>query len=421
MALLVAAGVGVVINQPDDVATAAADRSSPAAPVADVTATLLPSTTDTSPSATTALGTSPASTPSTFSPTTSDSAPPPAGSNPSLALRPVADLDSPSGLIDLPGAGPVLVSSLDGRIRSVDLVTGASTVVLDLSGIISSGGERGLLNIVASPDGSRLYANFTDRGGDTEIRSWPIAGGRPQGGPNDGVLHLEIGQPYANHNGGNLEFGPDGLLWIGTGDGGSAGDPGDEAQDVNSLLGKMLRVQPNPAGGVIAPSDNPRWGGRPEIWGIGLRNPWRYSFDSATGKLWIGDVGQRAREEVSVIDPGADRPNFGWDDVEGDRPFEGSVQSSFTAPVVTYGHDDDGGCSITGGRVYRGTAVPSLAGWYLFGDYCGGWIRAVPADDPTRTPVELNGDVGPIISFEVLDTGELVILTPSGIQAIVAS
>ena len=149
--------------------------------------------------------------------------------------------------------------------------------MLDVSEQISTGGERGLLGLAVDPAGDRLYLDFTDRRGDTEIRSWGLG---PDGLPiaGDGVLHLEIGQPFENHNGGNLVFGPDGALWIGTGDGGGAGDRGEVAQDDGSLLGKMLRVVPDPAGGVLAPATNPEWE-RPEIWGIGLRNPWRYSFD----------------------------------------------------------------------------------------------------------------------------------------------
>ena len=369
---------------------------------------------------TTATSTSSASTadPSTTSTTaaTSSTTSEPAGP-PTIALEPLASLDSPSALVDLPGDGPVLVSTLAGRVLEVDLVTGSSQVVLDLSDQVSTGGERGLLGLAADPEGERLYVNHTDRGGDTDIRSWPLVDGAPAGGPGGGTVHLEIDQPYPNHNGGHLVFGPDGALWIGTGDGGSSGDPQDVARDPDELLGKMLRVVPEPAGGV-RPADNPDWGGRPEIWGIGLRNPWRYSFDRETQRLWVADVGQNTTEEVSVVDADHPMADFGWDEMEGDRPFEGSPDPAFVDPVVTYGHDE--GCSVTGGYVYRGEAVPSLSGWYLFADFCGGWIRGVPADAPTSPPVELVAEAGDVIAFAELSDGEVLVLTREGISRIVA-
>ncbi len=356
------------------------------------------------------------------SPETSPAPPstePPTGTDPRIRLGPLLPLTRPSSVVDPAGDGPVLVSTLDGTIHAVDLDTGATDVVLDLRAQVSTGGERGLLGMAIDPGGDRLYVDFTDNTGDTEIRSWALADGRPVGGPDDGVLHLGVGQPYPNHNGGDLVFGPDGMLWIGTGDGGSGGDPGEVAQDPTRLLGKMLRVEPDPAGGVAVPASNPDWGGRPEVWGIGLRNPWRYSFDRRTGRLWIGDVGQDTVEEVSVVDPTAPMPNFGWDDVEGDRPFEGELDPSFVAPVVTYDHGQ--GCSVTGGYVYRGATIASMYGWYLFGDYCGGWIRAVPADAPDQEPVELVPDAGPVISFAQLGDGELVVLGPDGLRRVVAA
>ena len=155
------------------------------------------------------------------------------------------------------------------------------------------------------------------------------------------------------------------------------------------------------------------------MWGIGLRNPWRYSFDRATNRLWIADVGQGDVEEVTVVDPTEPAPNFGWDDVEGDEPFEGTVRDAFTMPVVTYRHDD--GCSVTGGYVYRGAAIPGLYGWYLYGDYCGGWVRAVPSSDPGRAPVLLLDGVGSVLSFGELEDGELLLLTQDGVRRLVAT
>ena len=336
------------------------------------------------------------------------------GTNPTIRLGPEIELAGASALADPAGPGPVLVTTLDGRVHALDLDAGTTEVVLDVSDRISTGGERGLLGMAIDPAAERIYLDYTDRGGDTEIRSWALGSeGVPEA--SEGVLHLEIGQPFPNHNGGNLVFGPDGALWIGTGDGGGAGDRGEVAQDDSSLLGKMLRVSPSPRGGVEAIPSNGEWE-RPEIWGIGLRNPWRYSFDRATHRLWIADVGQNTIEEVSVVDGDADLPNFGWDTVEGANDYEGEPHPDFTMPVVTYDHRE--GCSITGGYVYRGRAIPSLHGWYLYSDYCTGFVDAVPADEPTTDPVRLLEDVGRVISFGELEDGELVLLTSTGVQRV---
>ena len=340
------------------------------------------------------------------------------GTDPLVELGPLIELSAPSAVADVPGPGPVLVSTLDGLVHEVDLEAGTSDVVLDLRDQVSTGGERGLLGIAVDPEGERLYVDFTDTDGDTDVRSWPLDDrGRPIA-DGDGTLHLEIGQPFANHNGGNLVFGPDGALWVATGDGGGAGDRGEVAQDDGWLLGKMLRVLPDPAGGVLAPASNPDWE-RPEIWGIGLRNPWRWSFDRATNRLWVADVGQSTIEEVTVVDGDHPAPNFGWDILEGDNTYEGEPSDDLVDPVVTYGRDD--GCSITGGYVYRGDRNPSLHGWYVFSDFCQGWIRAVPADDPEQEPVELVASVGSVVSFGELEDGELLVLATDGIRRMVAA
>lgn len=397
------AGAGLVFRQqigdvygyvfPDGIVDDAQDRTSEPAPTTDTSAP--PSTSDTS---------------------TTTAAPTDTGTDPAIALMPVVELAGPSAVADPAGPGPVLVSTLDGRVRLVDLGTGVAEVVLDLSDRVSTGGERGLLGLALDPQGDRLYLNYTNTAGDTEIRSVAMDGDRPADGFDAAVLHLEIGQPYRNHNGGNLVFGPDGALWVGVGDGGSANDPAGVAQDPDVILGKMLRVIPDPTGGVAAPASNPDWGERPEIWAIGLRNPWRYSFDRATGMLWVADVGQDAREEVTVVDPGADRVNFGWSRLEGSRPLAGEDGPELTGPTFEYSHDE--GCSITGGHVYRGGEIESLQGWYLFGDFCGGWIRAVPADDPARPPVELVSDFGPVLSFAELEDGEVLVLGYEGVFAV---
>ena len=404
VALVVLVGLGIAFRQqvgdvygyvfPDGIVDDAEDRTSAPAP-----------TTPDEPSTSTSA---PPSTTTTVRPET--------GRDPAVALEPIVDLPGPSAAVDPAGPGPILVSTLDGRVHAVDLDAGTSEVVLDLSDRVSTGGERGLLGLALDPAGDRLYLNYTNTAGDTEVRSVAMDGALPAASPDSSVLHLEIGQPYRNHNGGNLVFGPDGALWIGVGDGGSANDPAGVAQDPDVLLGKMLRVLPDPSGGVAAPASNPDWGERPEIWAIGLRNPWRYSFDRATGQLWIADVGQNAREEVTVVDPTADRVNLGWNRLEGTRPLAGEPGPDLTDPQLEYTHDE--GCSITGGHVYRGDDNPSLQGWYLFGDFCGGWIRAVPAEDPGSPPVELVSGFGPVLSFAELEDGELLVLGQAGVHAV---
>lgn len=287
--------------------------------------------------------------------------------------------------------------------------------------VTTDGGEQGLLGLAFHPDfatNGRVYVNYTARGegredGRTvveEITVDPAATGAAQVRSRRPVL--EIPQPYSNHNGGNIVFGPDGRLWIGTGDGGSADDPDDLAQDPDSLLGKMLRLD----------VDTP--GAEPEIWADGLRNPWRYSFDPATGDLWIGDVGQNAVEEVDVVRAAAEVPaggDFGWPATEGDRRNRDTPPTQTVAPVVTYGRDG-GNCSVTGGIVYRGPTasvdgVGDLAGRYVYGDYCSGRIWALDAGRP-GTPVEINERIGApklsISSFGTDAAGRLYVIDGGG-------
>jgi glucose/arabinose dehydrogenase len=233
---------------------------------------------------------------------------------------------------------------------------------LDVRSQITAGGEQGLLGLAFDPKyGSNrfVYVNYTDTGGDTRVVRYRTNGRRAL----DGTARelLKVAQPYGNHNGGGLAFGPDGFLYVGTGDGGSAGDPEDRAQDMRSLLGKMLRL------------DVRRPGSAPEIVGLGLRNPWRYSFDRKTGDLYIGDVGQGEIEEIDVTpreSPGLE--NYGWDVYEGTRQYESKPlgPGNLVRPVYEYTHGS--GCSVTGGHVYRGAATPAQRGLYVFGDYCSG-------------------------------------------------
>ncbi len=300
----------------------------------------------------------------------------------------------------------LVVALLDGEV--------APRPVVDLTGEVSQGGEQGLLGIAFSPDGDYLYTNHTDLEGDTRVTEWAMDGG--VAGSRRHVLLVE--QPFGNHNGGHLAFGPDGFLYVGLGDGGSAGDPFGNAQSLGSLLGKMLRIDPRPSGGrgYGVPSDNPfagRPGARAEIWSLGLRNPWRYSFDRATGDLWLGDVGQDTREEVNrqpADSPGGE--NYGWDRVEGTAPFDGTDLPALTAPVFEYSSDPV--ASVVGGYVYRGSAIPSLRGAYVFGDFFDPELRILRMVGGEARVSPLGASVENLASFGEDANGELYALSLSG-------
>jgi len=269
---------------------------------------------------------------------------------------------------------PGLVRALEGGVIS-------KLPFLDIRSKVSCCGERGLLGLAFHPDyvdNGTIYVNYTEVDGDTVIARFSTAADNPaQIDPESEVILLNISQPYANHNGGGMAFGPDGYLYIGLGDGGSANDPHGNAQDTNALLGKILRIDVNEGEYYAIPQDNPfvTGGGLPEIWAYGLRNPWRLTFDSHTGDLYIGDVGQNAWEEIdfwpAMAPSGA---NFGWNFREGRHEFEGvpPVDVQLVDPVSEYAHDH--GCSVTGGVVYRGKELPEWNGVYLYGDYCSGKI-----------------------------------------------
>lgn len=305
---------------------------------------------------------------------------------PAVTLTPVADV---GGAVDLAWRAddPVLyVVQQDGVVQQ--LVDGTPTPVLDVSDLVSrSGGEQGLLGLAFSPAGDHAYINYTDSDGNTVVAEVAVSADGTAFDRDNMRIVLQFEQPYENHNGGDLLFGPDGMLYIPTGDGGSGGDPEGRAQNPAELLGKLLRIDPAPSGdlGYTVPADNPFVGvegTRPEIWSFGLRNPWRVSFDPETGDLWIADVGQGTTEEVDVaaavdgVDAGKGL-NFGWNAYEGNDVFEaGVVVDDHHAPIYTYDHAS-GGCSISGGVRARGTGAGSLAGWYVFADYCSGIVTAL--------------------------------------------
>ena len=316
--------------------------------------------------------------------------------------RVVSGLNQPLFLAGIPGTDQVAVLQKSGEIRVVTPSTGAVETVnfLDTSANISTAGEGGLLGLAFSPDFENdrtFYLNVTNTSGDTEIRSYQmVTGSDTQADPATMDVILTVPQPFANHNGGSISFDSNGYLLIPLGDGGSAGDPGDRAQDVNELLGKVLRIDVTgddfPADDLrdyAIPSDNPfaSGGGAPEIWAVGLRNPYRSSVDDTTGFLYLDDVGQDAVEEISRVDLSAassssDPINFGWPIKEGTADFRGTTTATLTPPIAEYTHADPSapGSSVTGGFVYRGP-VDDLIGRYVFGDFTSGNIWSIGLDE----------------------------------------
>jgi glucose/arabinose dehydrogenase len=287
------------------------------------------------------------------------------------------------------------VAEKGGRVRALRGGRVDPVPVLDLSDQVSTGSEQGLLGLAFSPDGRYVYVNYTNRSGDTRIVEFAMRGGSAD--PASRRELLAVDQPFANHNGGDLVFGPDGRLYIGLGDGGSAGDPQNNGQRLDTLLGKLLRLDPRPTGdrpyGI--PAANPfvgRAGVRPEIWAYGLRNPWRFSFDRQTGDLWIGDVGQNAWEEIDVAPSGSrGGENYGWNYLEGSHPFRGSAPAGTVAPVHDYALTG-GNCAVIGGFVYRGGRIPALQGVYIYGDFCAGRILGLRRRDGADMDLGLSVD-----------------------------
>ena len=290
--------------------------------------------------------------------------------------------------------------------------------MLDIGDEVSLGGEQGLLGLVFSPDGRYLYVNFTDVNGDTHVVVFEMRDGHAVLDTRREIL--SVAQPYSNHNGGDLVFGPDGYLYIGLGDGGSGGDPEGNGQSLSTLLGKMLRIDPTPTGAnpYEIPADNPfvdRADARGEIWAYGLRNPWRYSFDRVPGDLWIGDVGQSAWEEVDRQVAGSPAgQNYGWNLLEGTHPYSGDKAPTDTLPpVYEYSHNA-GGCVVTGGYVYRGEAIPALLGTYVFADFCIGRLEGLRLVDGRTDHEQLGAVESNISSFGEDASGELYALSLDG-------
>jgi glucose/arabinose dehydrogenase len=348
-----------------------------------------------------------------------------------LAVKEVASglstpvlLTAPAGdtrrfIVERPGR--IRILSSDGTLRS--------TAFLDLSGLISTDGEGGLLSMAFHPgyaQNGRFYIYYTDKFSNIAIDEVKVSADANVADANSLKRIITIPHPtYTNHYGGMLAFGADGYLYAGTGDGGGAGDPGGNAQNLDSLLGKLLRLKVD---NVVAPlynvpADNPfvgQAGKRGEIWAYGLRNPWRFAFDNTSSSLYIADVGQALKEEVDVVATGAKPINYGWNTMEGSSCYNAATcsQQGLTLPVFEYDHGSNNanGCSITGGFVYRGTALPELAGRYLYSDYCKGFLKSfLYANGAVSEGKDWAvGDLGQIPGFGQDAAGELYMLSESG-------
>jgi glucose/arabinose dehydrogenase len=325
----------------------------------------------------------------------------------------VSGLQRPTDL-QADGSGRLFVLEKVGRIRIIQNDQLIETLFLDITNQVgSNGNEQGLLGLAFHPqyaqDG-RFFVNYTDKNGNTVLARFQVSSDPNIADPNSEVKVLGVDQPFANHNGGVLVFGPDGYLYAGLGDGGSQGDPFGNAQNTGVLLGKILRLDVDSAEPYAVPADNP-FGN--EVWAYGLRNPWRISFDRATGDLYIADVGQNAWEEIDFLpanSPGG--TNFGWNFREGAHDYEGGGPEGMVDPVAEYSHPE-GGCSVTGGYVYRGS-VPEWNGIYLYGDYCTGMIWGlIQIDGGWQSQLLFDLDVT-ITSFGQDESGELYLLSDDG-------
>jgi glucose/arabinose dehydrogenase len=339
-----------------------------------------------------------------------------------VILQPIASgLDQPVALTHPAGDTRLFIIQQTGTVLVYDALGLRATPFLDIRSIVLSGGERGLLSVAFHPlyrDNGFFFVYYTNRNGDNSIARYKVSSNDPDlADPASGTILLTIPHPtFANHNGGQLQFGPDGYLYIGTGDGGSGGDPNNHAQDLSQLLGKLLRIDVDHGLPYTIPPSNLFFGFaniRNEIWAYGLRNPWRFTFDRANGDLWIGDVGQDLYEEVDLqraTSVGGE--NYGWRKMEGFHcynPSTNCADPTFTMPVLEYPHLQ-GACSISGGYRYRGTQIPSLQGAYLYGDYCTGTIWSATPTGAVWTSKTLLTTTLRISSFGEDVSGELYVL-----------
>lgn len=327
--------------------------------------------------------------------------------DPRATLVEVTKVSQPTDIASRAGDAGLYITQQDGTVVRFDTTSKNKTTALDITDFTQASGERGLLGIVFHPDGRFMYVNYTDAAGDTVVARYRMRNNGTAIASSRAVL-FTLDQPYSNHNGGGLAFGPNGRLYIGTGDGGSGGDPQRRALDRKSLLGKIISIDPLARSAKNA---------APRIWSIGLRNPWRFEFDDDMN-LWVADVGQNEWEEVNVAwaSNGSGRnANFGWSAYEGFARYNtDQTAPKHLKPVHVYKHGDEG-CSISGGTKVRSKSLASLAGWYVFGDYCSGHITAIKVvGTKTTRVVRLVPDAGSVTAVRSVASGDVYVLELGG-------
>ena len=347
------------------------------------------------------------------------------------AERVFTGLSAPVDLQVAPGdTSRLFIVEQTGRIRIAKNGVLSSRPFLDLVGQVSTGSEQGLLGLAFHPQyatNGRFFIHYTDLAGDTRLAAYQVSSDPDSADPAATPI-LSVDQPFENHNGGQIAFGPDGYLYMALGDGGSGGDPFGNGQSLATLLGKILRLDVNGGAPYAIPPSNPfvgQAGAMGEIWSYGFRNPWRFSFDSSTDAMWIADVGQEEWEEINLEPAGTGGRNYGWKRMEGNHCFPPNSScdtTGLTRPVLEYGHSGSN-CSVTGGYVYRGAALPELAGTYFYGDFCSGLIRSarlqaggtLETHDWTAALRRVSGQpLNQLSSFGLDARGELYILLLDG-------
>ena len=338
-----------------------------------------------------------------------------AATEPSARLIKVTTVAKPTDIASRAADTGLYIAEQDGRVVRFDTKTKAKSTALDLTGSTGASGERGLLGVVFHPNGRFIYVNYTDDDGDTVVARYRMRANKTAD-PSSRTVLFTLEQPYANHNGGGLAFGPEGRLYIGTGDGGSRDDPQRRALDRSSMLGKIVSIDP------LARNEK---AATPRIWSVGLRNPWRFEFDDEMN-LWVADVGQDKWEEVSLARASAGsgrNANFGWSAYEGYARFNKDQNvKNHLAPVHVYEHGDDG-CSISGGTKVHSPKLPALAGWYVYGDYCSGRITAIKVVGAKATRVvRLADGAGSVTAVRTVASGDVYVLSLDGdVKALVSA
>jgi glucose/arabinose dehydrogenase len=340
------------------------------------------------------------------------------------AVQVASGLSNPLYITAPAGDDRLFIVEKSGGVRILRAGTLLAQPFLDISALVSNGGEQGLLSIAFHPryaTNGYVYVSYTDDAEDSQIVRYSVsATNRDVVDPASAQVILSVVQPYENHNGGQIMFGPDNMLYVALGDGGSGGDPHNYAQSTATLLGKLLRLDVDGGTPYAIPAGNPfigQTGARAEIWALGLRNPWRFAFDRVGGHLYVADVGQNQWEEVHVVTSSRAGVNYGWRVLEGTHCFSATTCNSqgLEQPVIEYSHAN-GACSVTGGAVYRGVAVPGIVGHYFYSDYCAGFLRSFryangQAVDQREWDV---GALGSVLSIGEDLAGELYILSANG-------